>query len=217
MDHTHSRFVASDYGYPLRQTDVPHFGSGWYSARYHRPRLIIITDEGRGGEEREGRVARSRESRIFPDPFTSNHSSREFINHRPTLLCIYPLFLSPRSRVRSLFNEKGERNEIRERYVLEMETCLTVDESTWNKCIYCVSSFPRNYPSFYFRNFGNFVDGTRMVLAQPSPGLSFTVSFHWYGKIWNSWRYFLKYCFFVRRRELFCVMKNNIFVSYFSY
>lgn len=88
MDHTHSRFVASDYGYPLRQTDVPHFGSGWYSARYHRPRLIIITDEGRGGEEREGRVARSRESRIFPDPFTSNHSSREFINHRPTPLCI---------------------------------------------------------------------------------------------------------------------------------
>lgn len=45
-----------------------------------------------------------------------------------------------------------------------METCLTVDESTWNKCIYCVSSFPRNYPSFYFGNFGNFVDGTCAVL-----------------------------------------------------
>lgn len=213
MDHTHSRFVASDYGYPLRQTDVPHFGSGWYSARYHRPRLIIITDEGRGGEEREGRVARSRESRIFPDPFTSNHSSREFINHRPTPLCT-TLSFSPLDHafVLSLTKKGNGMRYERDTYWRWKRVWQSMNRRGINVYI-AYLAFHEIIQVFILE----ILEILLMVLAQPSPGLSFTVSFHWYGKIWNSWRYFLKYCFFVRRRELFCVMKNNIFVSYFSY
>lgn len=95
----------------------------WYSARYHRRRLIIITGEGRGGQG----LPVNRE--ILP--LESFHLESLFSRvHQSPAYCV-PSSLSHPSITRSFSRltnpRKGERTKWgTERYVLGMETCLTV-------------------------------------------------------------------------------------------
>lgn len=164
----------------------------WYSARYHRRRLIIITDEGRGGEGLPARVNRE----ILP--LESFHLESLFSR----------VHQSPAYCVPSSFDEswrKGERNE-------ENIGDGNVFDSRFGINMSCVSSFPWNYPSFCFRNFGN---SSRVVIAQQNV-------FHssrQHGKIWNglrcafwniiSQKLFVEIC----SRRIICYFKNNHFLS----
>lgn len=148
------------------------------------------------GEGRAG-VARSRESR--------NPSPRITLLESSSITGLLRTILPSITRSFS-FDEswrKGERNE-------ENIGDGNVFDSRFGINMSCVSSFPWNYPSFCFRNFGNSSRVAQQNVFHSS---------RQHGKIWNglrcafwniiSQKLFVEIC----SRRIICYFKNNHFLS----